>query len=189
MISSLFAWGLLSAVLVIAVWHDMATRRIPNRLVLLGVLTGVACNLFAPRGAGLFLDGGGGVGVGNALLGMLTGGALLLPAYLLHALGAGDVKLMAAIGAFLGLPQVLGAVLLSFLAGGVLSLAVAVVSRSVPRVIDNLRLISISIMAKQSGGLRVTDIPTTGRLPYAIAIFCGTVLQIWLCNNFAWPFL
>jgi len=104
-------------------------------------------------------------------------------------MGAGDVKLMAAIGAFLGPMQILGAALLTFVAGGVLSLIAALWSRSFSRVLGNLRLMGMVAMYGRSTGLSLKDVQTTGRLPYAIAIASGTCLQVWLAARGGWIFV
>lgn len=172
-----------------AVWCDVVARRIPNRLVLMGLIAGVACNLLVPPSAGLFLGGSGGLGAGVALLGALSGLAILLPLYLLRAMGAGDVKLMAAVGAFLGPTQVAGAALLTFIAGGVLSLIAALTSRSLLRVLSNLGLMGLIAISGRTSGMSLRDVQTTGRLPYAIAIAIGTALQLWLAARGGWPFV
>lgn len=188
MYTSLLAGGLLAALLATALWHDLVSRRIPNRVVLAGLLAGLACQLFLPQGAGFFRSSPGSLGVVSALLGLLAGGGLLLPLYLLRAMGAGDVKLMAAVGVFLGPLQVVGAVLLTFLAGGVLALLAALVSRSFGQVLNNLRLMLLYLVAGKEAGLKLADAPTSGRLPYALAICVGTGLQIVLARFSAWWF-
>lgn len=104
----------LSLGLAAAVAIDVRTRRIPNWL------TGA----IAAAGFGLAF-GGGSVTPGRAALGLVLGLALMLPGHVIGATGAGDVKLMAAVGAFLGPALVFRAFLYSALAGGVLALAVA----------------------------------------------------------------
>jgi prepilin peptidase CpaA len=95
---------------------DLRTRRIPN------VLTGA----MAGAGFGLAIFGWGGISVGAALLGCVVGLVLMLPGHALGATGAGDVKLMAAVGSLLGPLVVVNAVLFTAVAGGVLAVAVAV---------------------------------------------------------------
>ena len=124
-LTSLLCLALLAGLLGAALWHDLRTRRIPNRLVLWGTVGGVLLNSMLPAGAGLFQQPFGGLGLLQSLAGAAAGLALLLPMYLLRALGAGDVKLMAMCGAFLGPLAVLEAVLLTLLAGGVLAIAAA----------------------------------------------------------------
>src|ERR1041385_149953 len=77
--------------LVAAIW-DLRTRRIPNWLVLTGLIAGFGLNGVLSGLAGLEA----------ALIGMLTGFGIYLALYLLHAMGAGDVKFMAAVGSLVG---------------------------------------------------------------------------------------
>ena len=69
------------------------------------------------------------VSVGAALLGAVIGLVLMLPGHVLGATGAGDVKLMAAVGSLLGPLVVVNAVLFTAVAGGVLAVVVAVQRR------------------------------------------------------------
>lgn len=180
---------LLLGLLAAAVWHDVRARRIPNALVLPGALAGLALQGMLPAGAGLYTQPFGALGVLLGLAGMAVGLAMLLPMYMLGTLGAGDVKLLAMTGAFLGPQQVLGAGLLSLLAGGVLGLVVAAYSGELRQVWNNLRTMLLSTVLRRIGGGAVSvDAPATptGQLPYAIAIAAGTVLQLLLADVPAW---
>lgn len=177
-------YGTLAVVLGVALGHDLATRRIPNWLVASALLAAVVLNVLTATTAG-FLSGAV-AGLGKTLLGALTGLVVMLPLYLLHAMGAGDVKLMAAVGAFLGPLPTLGAVLLVFLAGGVLSLAAALCSGTLKRVADNLRWMALGALSGCFGA--ASGVQTTGRLPYALAITAGTALQLWAATQASWPF-
>lgn len=189
MFPGLFAGVLLLVLLVVALGQDLAARRISNRVVLIGLLAGLACQGLLPAGDGLFLPQGGSLGLVRGFFGMLVAGGLLLPLYLLRAMGAGDVKLAGVVGVFLGPWQAIGAVLLIFLAGGFLALVVAVGSRSLTRVADNLRVMFLYLRGGRSAGFKLADAPTSGRLPYALAILCGSILQIWLARIPGWPFV
>lgn len=79
-------------VLAVAIVYDCRCRRIPNALVLVGTLSGLVVSFTAAGGAGLI----------TSLYGMGVAFVLLLPGFLLHFTGAGDVKLLAALGTFLG---------------------------------------------------------------------------------------
>lgn len=78
-------------------WHDVRTNRIPNYLTLGGVLAGL----------GYQLGSYGWTGLANGFLGMCLGFALLILFYWKGGLGAGDVKALAALGAWLGPLQTL----------------------------------------------------------------------------------
>lgn len=100
-----------------AVREDLLAHRIPNRLT--GSLFCLGCLLqFAI---------GGWSALGQAALGALVGLGILLPLYLLRAMGAGDVKLLAAIGALLGPHWALVAGISTLIAGGVLAVGYVLV--------------------------------------------------------------
>jgi prepilin peptidase CpaA len=94
---------------------DIRTRRVPNSLTMPLAAAGV---LLAAAGFGR-------VGVTAALAGGLVGLVLMLPGHFLGATGAGDVKLLAALGTLLGPASTLWAFLLAMIAGGILAALVA----------------------------------------------------------------
>lgn len=183
---------LLAAVLACAVATDVRSRRIPNKLVLLGLLSGLALQATVTPGAGLFSEPFGALGLLQGGAGMLAGLVLLLPMYALGAMGAGDVKLMAVIGTFLGPLEVLGAGLSSVLAGGLLALLVALCQGSLRKVTGNVKVMVLgSVLRGMSGGSARIDAPlaATGQLPYAVAIASGTVAYLLLTRYFGWSLL
>ncbi len=97
-------------------WGDIKTRRIPNYLTLGTALAGLAYNL-AVSGWGGLVDGG---------LGLLLGFGFLILPYLSGGMGAGDVKALAALGAWLGPMGTFYLFLYMAIAGGLLSLAVLI---------------------------------------------------------------
>src|SRR4051812_45965159 len=86
------AQALLGILILAAAGYDIRYRRIPNWLVLAGIVIGFAWNLYSSGWSGL----------GHAAAGLGLGFALYFPLYLLRARGAGDVKLLAAVGAIVG---------------------------------------------------------------------------------------
>ncbi|HEX9143437.1 MAG TPA: A24 family peptidase, partial [Candidatus Binatia bacterium] len=106
-LSMIVPGSVLCILLFLAVLHDVRTRRIPNRLVFPGAVIGLALNTILPPGTGFFAEPSGAVGFLASLGGAGIGVAILLPMYAFGALGAGDVKLMAMVGAFLGPEQIL----------------------------------------------------------------------------------
>lgn len=188
--ASLALWlsgGILLSLLAAATIADFARRRIPNLIVLAGLLLGIGLNTFLPEGFGLFNRySPGGLGLTAALGGMLVGGGLLLPLYMLRAMGAGDVKLMAMVGAYLSPAHALGAGLVVLLAGGILSLLFAFKSGVLHKMFANLRLIFIgafsSLLLRESPNLDL-GAETAGRAPYGLAIALGTVAYLLMQYN------
>lgn len=167
---------ILCALLALAVWNDLRTRRIPNALVFGGAVLGLLFNSALPPGDGLFIQVFGGIGFLSALGGLALGLCLLLPMYAMRALGAGDVKLMAMIGAFVGPGAVAGITLLTLLAGGVLALAVAGFNGRLKVMLFNTwHMIKYSMLRSLAGEVPKMDAPAaaSGRLPYAVAIAAG----------------
>jgi prepilin peptidase CpaA len=166
----------LVTLLAMAVVIDCRTLRLPNWLTLGGTLYALAVNtlpLSATR-----------TGIGSALAGLAFGLAVFLPAYALRATGAGDVKLMAAIGAFLGVPGVFGALLFSFIAGGVAAIAFGLWRRTFRRMTANVAFIAQGLLLAALSGTRArAELPqgqSTGKLPYALAICTGTLAWLFL---------
>jgi prepilin peptidase CpaA len=150
--------------LAIAVVMDMRTRRIPNWLT-----AGLAAAGFG------IAAGGGPITPIQAALGMLTGLLLMLPGHVIGATGAGDVKLMAAVGAVVGTGSVVRAFLFTALTGGVFAIAVALRrGRLQQTVFDTTRLVTeptaarVAIEASERGN----------RFAYGPAIAAGTLLSM-----------
>ncbi|MDE1981317.1 MAG: prepilin peptidase [Betaproteobacteria bacterium] len=95
----------------IAVHFDLKARRIPNTLILLGSVVAVALSLSMQSPP-----------IRQLMEGAVLGLILFMPFHLVGKMGAGDVKLMAVAGAFLGVKGVLISALLAMLAGGVLAI-------------------------------------------------------------------
>ena len=116
MTSDALAFTILAAGVGAAAVIDLRTRRIPNALTA------------SLAGAGFLLaaTGLGRVGVMAALAGGLAGVLLMLPGHMFGGTGAGDVKLLGAIGTLLGPGDTFRACLVAMIAGGVLALIVAV---------------------------------------------------------------
>lgn len=164
--------GLLIGLLAVAAWCDWRTHKIPNGLLFGGALLGLVVSSLMPatRDTGLL----------GSLAGLATGLALLLPLYLMRVLGAADVKLMAMIGAFLGVPATVYAVLATLLAGGLLALVHAAcrgVLRSMLRNVGTLLQSAwVSLEFGQRPVLSLEPLAATpGQLPYGLAIAGGTI--------------
>ena len=155
--------------------YDVRYRRIPNLFVLAVLASGFAIN-------GLWR---GWDGVADSLQGCLLAFGLMFGVRLLTGLGAGDVKLFAAIGALVGGRNVLPAFVLVVLVGGVLA-AAAMLKAGVAR---STLLGVIRIFAGLLPGGQVPARAEFARsgltIPYGIAVTGGSLLQmlsVWLGN-------
>jgi len=163
--------GILMLFLVAAAVIDSRSHRIPNWLVLSGALYAIVYNTLVPlwpNGTILF-----------PLAGLALGLALFLPIYLLRAMGAGDVKLLAMVGAFIGPGAVWQAALASLIVGGFLAILYVLFKGTARRLYRNLSSIfRMSVADAMTGTLpsfRVSTAVSAGRLPYGIAIALGTI--------------
>lgn len=140
---------------------DVRSRRIPNAAVVAIAITGIAASLLLPSPSPTLLGAAEGMGVGLAVW---------LPFYALGMMGAGDVKLFAAAGAWLGPHGAFVGAVLAALAGGALALGFMLLERGTAVTLLNLRS---AISAPRS--LRDTSVSRGSRLPYALAMSAGVI--------------
>jgi len=182
-LSSLLPMMLLFALLGAAVWHDVRARRIPNAVVFPGALAGLALHALLPAGAGLFGSPMGGLGLVSALGGLGLGLAVLLPMYALRLMGAGDVKLLAMVGAFVGAGQILAVALVTLAAGGILALVFATWQGKLRSLLGNAWQMMVFTGMSGLTGRPLVAAPNaaSGRLPYAVAIAAASAACVlWL---------
>ena len=165
---------ILTGLILFAAWQDIRFFRIPNLLVFSGAFIGILLNTLIPQSMG-------GLGMLVSLAGLGTGLVILLPLYLLRALSAGDIKLMAMIGTFVGPADILIIMVYVILAGGLLALAVVLIQGKLSKLIDNFKLMLFLRLA----GSPIANLPTTetisqsaGKLPYGVAVAVGTLFYL-----------
>jgi prepilin peptidase CpaA len=167
-----------AALLIAAVECDLRTRRIPNALIGVGISLGLFFQAIAPAGSGLFAIHGAALGLGPAVMGGVVGLSLFLPMYALRAMGAGDIKLLAMVGVWLGASGVAWAALWTLLAGGAMALTVALVTGVLRQVMFNVRILFAAWARRGHPAHEAHAAPLTGRLPYAVAIAFGTTAEL-----------
>jgi prepilin peptidase CpaA len=163
------SYAVLVAILLVASITDVRSGRIPNWLVVSGAALGLAV-------AGVQF---GWRGAGDACLGLLGGFTLYFPLYLLRARGAGDVKLLAAIGAVVGLGSCVEIAVLSALCGGVMALAVAASKKRLGKTFQNLSFIvyELTHLRRPYAANAELDVhhPESVRIPHAVVLASGAV--------------
>jgi len=162
------------ALAIIAAFFDVQRHRIPNWLTYTGIALGAVLRgvLFGWRG------------LTSAVFGCLLAGGIMLLFYAVRAMGAGDVKLLAAIGSLVGPRQAVVVLLATGICGGILGLVYVVYRR---RLGSTLRNVGAVLQFHAWAGLQAhpefnLDNPASLRLPYGLPIALGTLyafLAIW----------
>jgi prepilin peptidase CpaA len=169
---------LISLILVAAV-YDVLYRRIPNWLTVGGVIAGIALNSFIYRGW---------PGFGVSLAGLAVGFAAYFALYALRAMGAGDVKLMAAIGALVGVRDWFGIFLITAMVGGVAGLAMVAVRGRLKKTLWNMSFILSEMRHGRPAYVRREELdvksPKSVGLPHGAMIALGTIVFLGLSVRF-----
>jgi prepilin peptidase CpaA len=160
-----------SAWVLVAASMDIVSRRIPNWLVGSGLLVALAVLVSLH-----------GVAAGGSawFMGAATGFAALLPFYLLRGMAAGDVKLMAMVGAWLGASAACYIVLATFIVGGLGSVLVVASRGHLARLLRNVRAMALRTRLRLahcdiSAPSGQADAESVGSIPYGVAIAAGTL--------------
>ncbi|MGB7189969.1 MAG: A24 family peptidase [Acidobacteriaceae bacterium] len=163
-----FLWPTLVLVLV-ATATDLRSRRIPNWLVLPFLVAGIAVSIWLH----------GWMGLKESLLGMVVGGLLFGILAVMGGMGGGDVKLCAAIGTWIWWHQMLVALVLTGIAGGIMALCWAAAGGFLGELFSSAGNLVFDVGKR---GLKPDpeqnlDNPRARKMPYAPAIAIGTLLS------------
>lgn len=152
---------------------DLALRRIPNVLVLSGLALSVLLH---------WRTGADGAVLSTWLAGLATGFFLFLPLYLLRGMAAGDVKLMAMAGAFVGPALAFQIAILSCLIGGVLAVGMLVANGRWHILAQNMKTLLWPLLCQISGyrvqAVSISRQESAGSMPYGVAIAAGTAFVV-----------
>jgi prepilin peptidase CpaA len=171
--------ALLLAVVLGAAVYDVRYRRIPNWLSLGGVLLGLALNTFLYQGW---------PGLSFSLIGMAAGFGVYFLLYALRAMGAGDVKLMAAVGAIVGWRDWFGMFLITAVIGGVMALILVARRGRVKKTLWNVSFILNEMKSGRAAyvGKEELDVrnPKALGLPHGAVIAVGAIFFLALSAHF-----
>lgn len=160
---------LVCIVLIVAAYIDGKELRVPNWITYPMVLSGLVYNAWI----------GGWSGLGDGLIGMIVGLACLLPLYSVGGMGAGDVKLMAGIGAWLGATVTFYAFAVSTVVGAVMAVLMVLHRKAFVKhyaqmltILDEWTTIR---NPKELSRIAAERKPTMYLLPYGIPICIGSI--------------
>jgi prepilin peptidase CpaA len=166
-------WAM-AAVTAIAAATDMRARIIPNWLVGVGLLLGFGLNTYMHGWSGL----------GSALLGFSLALGFYIPLYLLRAMGGGDVKLMAAVGALAGPKDWFTIFVLASVLGGIFALGLLCVRHSLGSTFANMWQILGNLARLRAPYAINPDLdigsPKAITMPHGVAIAAGTFAFLFL---------
>jgi prepilin peptidase CpaA len=176
------AWIVVIAASCVAVSVDVRFRRIPNKLTLPLWAGGLAVWLIQ-MGIG---------GLGESLGGMAIAGLPFFLLFMISGTGAGDAKMMFAIGAWLGIKDAFIATIAVGIAGGILSLAYAAGHGRLLITLLNTAWMTLTLPMVVLGPGRLQDrqrlVPPSGdkplKTPYSVAMLAGTCAAatwVWIC--------
>jgi prepilin peptidase CpaA len=165
---------LVALVLTAAIW-DLKSRRIPNWLSLTGIISGIALNSF------LY----GFTGCKESLEGMATAFGVYFLLYLVRAMGAGDVKLMAAVGSFVGPGNWFMIFLITAVIGGVIAVTILVWRKRLRKTFDNVLFIVSEMMHFRAPYMAREELSVKSQkaftLPHGAVIGLGCIVFL------SWP--
>ena len=156
----------------IACITDIRYRRIPNVLTFGAAAAAVVFHVFMTGASGFLL----------ALSGWAVGLLLFLPFFLLGGMGGGDVKLLAALGAWIGPGDVIWLAIYTSLAGGVLGVGIALSRNYLGTALRNIWAMLVSwflVGPRPVASMTLAD-SKAPRLAYAVPMMIGTVVTLWL---------
>jgi prepilin peptidase CpaA len=170
----------LIVLLLAAAVFDVRYRRIPNWLTVSGVVLGVALNAFiGPPEAGLVFS----------LMGLAVGFGVYAALYSLRAMGAGDVKLMAAVGAMVGWERWFGIFFITALIGGVMAVILVVARGRLKKTIFNVSFILSEMKSGRPAYLGNEELDVKNKkalgLPHGAVIAVSTVFYLALSARLA----
>jgi prepilin peptidase CpaA len=159
----------------VASFCDLRTRRIPN-LVTFGGAAAALAYAFALHGV---------AGLTASLGGWFTGAALFLPFFILGGMGAGDVKLLACLGAWLGHDLAIYTAMYAALAGGVMAVGLGLATGYLSEALRNVWLLIMHwrVMGPKPLPSVTLQGSRSPRLPYALPIAAGVIFALWFNVN------
>jgi prepilin peptidase CpaA len=170
---------LLSLVLGAAI-YDVRYRRIPNWLNVAGVVAGIAMNTFLYEGW---------PGLRFSLLGLALAFGVYVALYAVRAMGAGDVKLMAAVGAIVGWENWFGIFLITAILGGLMALVLVIVKKRLAKTLFNVGYILSEMKSGRPAyvGREELDVknPKALGLPHGAVIAVGTLFFLAFAAHFS----
>ena len=154
---------LTSVTVLVAVVYDYKWRRIPNLITFPTMCLALTMHAIHAGWNGLYFS----------FWGMIVGGGVFLIFYLIGGIGAGDVKLMGSVGAFLGADKIITVLILTGLIGGLMAIYKIAINYSIKNIFPFIERL-------QKNNFNKKLVPLEDTIPYGIAIAVGTLITLTL---------
>jgi len=164
-----FVWYSMCVLLVVAVACDIASRRIPNILVVPFLVAGIGYSFVTGHLAGFYASLGG-IGVSLLIIGFLC---------FLRGMGLGDLKLCMAVGAWIGPSQMTVAIVATFIFGGVMAVLWSLATGTLSKSMSNTGRLLVALGKRGPRPIEEFSLSnqTAQKMPYAPAIALGTLFS------------
>jgi len=157
-------------ILIISIITDLRNRKILNVVTLPAILVAFIYHFFTSSFDGLLFSG----------LGFLVGLGLLFIPFVMGGIGAGDVKLLAAVGAWKGTLFILYTGIYAGIIGGLIALVILIKKRQLGFTLKSM-LFSVVFLRGTKGSLQISDrMNNSVSIPYAIPIALGVILTFFM---------
>jgi prepilin peptidase CpaA len=154
---------------------DWRTRRISNRLTVSALMLGMLLNIVLWRWHGLKISA---EGAGIAML-------VLLPFVLAGGVGAGDWKLMTALGAILGPQQIVKVIIATTLIGGIMAVVQMVRHNRVKQTLSNLVVLIRAISTFQVRSVKWLTLDNPGLMSLPFGVAAAIAMTLFVCAECA----
>ncbi len=161
----------LGPILILAVFFDQRERRIPNALILVGLILGIGLNFYLGSFSGFIIS----------LKGLATGIVLLFIPFVMGGMGAGDVKLLGVVGAFKGALFAFYTFVFMALWGGLIAVILLLIRRQLIQTLRRLWASALLALFKVQKIKESVESSNSGVcFPYALAIALGAVTSYFI---------
>ncbi len=166
MTTELIIYGVLLTAVIAAGITDVLSSRVPNYITFPLALIGLGFHAFSDSGAGILFS----------FAGLGLGLALLLGFYVYGGMGAGDVKLLAAVGAIVGPFNVFVGFLIATMLGGLYAVAVMIWHLGLPRTAERITTLFVTLVFMKTNVAASLEETALPKLRYALVIGLGTLI-------------
>lgn len=161
---------LLFIFLVSALYYDLRSNIIPNKLIIAFLPLAFINSLFFSGIEGLV----------DSMLGFFAGGGIMMLLYVFKALAAGDVKLFAVIGALMGIEFTLYCMMYTIIVGGILAIIILLFTRTfLSRMVETVQHIWFSLVLKSTEPLENYKVTKAKTMPFMIAVVPGALITFY----------